>query len=159
MDCEFVDISKHFSKILRHGGCHEADGVVRWTHVWTRMKDAEETQNCNKEDWIDAHSRSTDKPRIEYCANQKHQRLCIRVVQGHSHDVAVNPNLFSCEKDTVELEGTHIPHGQLLQLQSILENGLWTGGLSLRSTRQACFFSESARIVIETVNDRPDRTR
>ena len=60
-NCEFVNISKHFTKILRHGGCHGADGAVRWTLVLTLMEDAEQTPNWNKKDWIDALSRSTDK--------------------------------------------------------------------------------------------------
>ena len=53
-------------------------------------------------------------------------------VQGHSHDVTLNPTVIS-------LKETHLPHGLLFQLSSILENGLWAGGLSLRSTRQPCF--------------------
>ena len=60
-DCKFVNISKHVTKMLRHGSCHEADGAVRWTHVLTLMEDAEQTPNWNKKDWIDALSRSTDK--------------------------------------------------------------------------------------------------
>ena len=48
-DCEFVHISRHFTKILRHTGCHESDGAVRWNHVLTRMPSAEQTLYWKKE--------------------------------------------------------------------------------------------------------------
>ena len=28
--CKFRHMSKHFTRLLRHGSCHEADGAVRW---------------------------------------------------------------------------------------------------------------------------------
>ena len=62
-DCEFVDISRHFTKIPGHGGCHEAGGARRWDHVWTSMPSAEQTQKWDKEKWIDAVGRSADKSR------------------------------------------------------------------------------------------------
>ena len=34
-DCEFVHISRHLTKILRHTECHESDGAVRWDHILT----------------------------------------------------------------------------------------------------------------------------
>ena len=44
--------------------------------------------------------------------------------------------------------------------KSILENGLWAGGSSLRGTRQACFLSplNPHNLFIKTANDRLDRT-
>ena len=59
------------------------------------MEDVEQTQNCNKEHWIDALSRSTDKPRMEHCEAQNGAIIYTRAVQGHSHGVTMNPNLFS----------------------------------------------------------------
>ena len=35
--------------------------AVRWAHVLTNMPSAEQTQNWDKEKWIDALSRSADK--------------------------------------------------------------------------------------------------
>ena len=64
-------------------------------HVLTRMEDAEQTQNWNREDWIDALSRSTDKPRTEYCEDHNGTIIYIRAVQGHSYGATMNPNLFS----------------------------------------------------------------
>ena len=37
---------------------------------WTLMEDAEQTSTRNKENWIDALSRSTDKPRMDNCQGQ-----------------------------------------------------------------------------------------
>ena len=67
----------------------------------TLVGDAEHTQDWNQEEWIDVLSRSTDKPRVEYCEDQKGTIMHTRSLQGH----------------TVELEGTHIPHGQLFHQQ------------------------------------------
>ena len=56
----------------------------------------------------------------------------------------------------------HVFHtGRSSNNKSILENGLWAGGSSLRSTRQACFLSpllNPKEFVIETADDRLDRT-
>ena len=82
MDYEFVFISKHFTKILRHGCCHEADGAVRWDHVLTNMPSAEQTQFWDTEKWIDAVGRSADKPRTENCEDQNGTIVYIRAVQG-----------------------------------------------------------------------------
>ena len=94
------------TKILRHGVCHEAARAPRWSNVLTLLGDAEDT---NKEEWFDLLSRSTDKPRREYCEDQNGTVIYIRAMQGHGHGVTINSDLFS----TVDLERTHIPHGQL----------------------------------------------
>ena len=62
------------------------------------MVDAKQTQNWNKEDFINAFSRSTDKPRMEYCEDQKGTMIYIGAVQGHSHGVSINPTLFSLKQ-------------------------------------------------------------
>ena len=140
-DCEFKNMSRRFTKILRHGGCHEADGAVRWAHVLSILEDAEQSQKRDKQPRIDLLSRSVDKPREEYCEDQIRTIIFIRAVQGHSHGASINPNLFSLKE--IPLNWTeHISHtGSSSNYKSIQENGLWAGGLSLRSTRQACFFS------------------
>ena len=97
-DGEFVHISRHLTKILRHGGRHEADGTVRWDHVLTNMPSAEQTQYWDKEEWIDALGRSAEKPRIEYCEDQNGTIIYIRAVQGHSHGARINPTVFSSTK-------------------------------------------------------------
>ena len=63
--------------------------------VLALLEDAEQTQTWNKENLIDALSRSTDKPIMEYCDDQHETIIYIRPVQGHSHGVAINPQLFS----------------------------------------------------------------
>ena len=73
----------------------------------------------------------------------------------------INPNLVSLKQIPLKLEGTHIPHGQLFQVQ--INPREWFVGRKIESKKhETSFFlltSESARIVIETANDRVDRTR
>ena len=58
--------SKRFMRILRHGGCYEAARAVRWTYVLSLLEDAEDR---NKEEWIEALGRSTDKPKRSFVRN------------------------------------------------------------------------------------------
>ena len=80
------------------------------------MEDAEQTQNRNKEDWIDALSRSTDKPRMQ-CA-----------MQGHSHGVTTNPTLSSLKEIPLSWKENVVHTGSSSDYKSILENGLWARG-------------------------------
>ena len=68
------------------------------------MEDAEHSQDWNKEKRIDVLSRLTDKPRMEYCEDQNGTIIHIRALQGHSHWVAIKPDLFSLKQIRVELE-------------------------------------------------------
>ena len=53
---------------------------------------------------------------MEYCEDQEGTIIFyFSAVQGHSHGANINPKLFSLTH-TVELEGTHIPHGEAFQL-------------------------------------------
>ena len=92
MICEFTDISKQFTRVLRHGGCHEADGAVRWAYILSLLEGAED---WNKEKSFDGLGRSSGKPRMECCEDQNGTIIYIRAVQGHSHGVTINPNMFS----------------------------------------------------------------
>ena len=106
------NMSKHFMEILRHGGCHEADGAVRLSFVLTRMEDAEQTQNWIREDWIDAFGCSTDKPRLEYWQDQNGTIIIYtRAVQRHSNGVAINPQLFSLQQMSLNKK-EHVPSGR-----------------------------------------------
>ena len=97
-DCEFRDISKHFTRILRHGGYHETDGAVPRAHVLSLLKDA--------------------------------------ALQGHSHR-----GRFSVKQIPSGWK-EHVCHtGSFSNYKSIRETDLWAGGLSLRSAKQARFFS------------------
>ena len=57
------------------------------------MEDAEQTQKWNKEDQIDALSRSTDKPRIEYCEDQNGRTVYIFVQDKATVTVFSQSNL------------------------------------------------------------------
>ena len=45
-----------------------------------------------------AVGRSIDKPRMVYCEDHNGTILYIRALQGHSHGVAISPNLFSVKQ-------------------------------------------------------------
>ena len=122
-------------RILRHGGCYEAVRAVRWTYVLSLLEDAEDR---NKEEWIEALGRSTDKPRKEYC---EERTVTIRALQGHSHGVAINPNLFSLKQIPLGWKEHTFHTGSSFNHNSVPEKGQWAGGLSLRSARQASFLS------------------
>ena len=127
--------------MLRHKGCQEADGAEQWANVLSLLKDAEHTQDRKKARWIDVLGRSTDKPRMEHCEEQSGTIRYIRALQGHSHGVAIHPNLFS-SKQVPFVWKEHLFHRTVLPTANqSLRYGLCAGGLSLRSTRQACFCS------------------
>ena len=114
----------------------------------------------DKEQWIDALGRSTDKPRMECCEDQKGTIIDIRASQGHSHCVSVNPTLFILTKIPLNWK-EHIFHtGSSSNVKSILENGLWAGGLESEKHETSLFLltSKSAGFVIKTADDRLDRT-
>ena len=125
------------------------------------MEHVGETQKWNTDDWIDALSRSTDKPIVEYCENQNGTTVHIRAVQGHSLGANINPTSFWIEADTVELEGTQIPQGHLFQLW--IHPGEWFMRRRIDSEKHKTNLfhhtSKSARFVIATANDRMDKTR
>ena len=71
---------------------------------------------------------------MEYCEDQNGTIICTCSLQGHNRGVAVSPALFSFvlfETDTVELEGTPVPHGPLSQLQ--INPGEWSVGRTIES--------------------------
>ena len=140
-DCEFVHISQHFTKILRHTRWHEADGALRGNHVWTNMPSTEHTQHLDTEKWIDALGRSVEKSSMENWEDHHGAIIYIRAVQRHSHGARINPTLLSFTKRPLKWK-EHIFHtGSSSNSKCISDNGLWDGGLSLRRTRQACFLS------------------
>ena len=141
--CESKKLFQTPAKILRHRNCHEAARALRCSNVLTLLGDAEDT---HKEELFHLVSRSTDKPSREYCEDQNGTVIYFRALQGHSHGVTINSDLFS----TVEVERTHIPQGQFYK--SIR----FTGRRSVSNKDKTGLFllsSESARTVIATEFD------
>ena len=64
----------------------------------------------------------------------------IRALLGHSHGVAINPNLF-CLEQILSGWKEHLFHTRSSSNNNQSLIIVWAGGWSLRSTRQACFFS------------------
>ena len=99
----------------------------------------EGAEDWNKEKSIDGLGRSSDKPRMECCEGQSGTIIYIRAVQGHSHGVTINPNMFSLRQIPLNWKD-HIFHTEICcNYESVLQYGRWEGDLSFRSTRQACF--------------------
>ena len=114
------------------------DGYTFW-HSWKMLK------MLREENWIDVLSRSTDKPRMEYCEDQNGTIICTRALQGRSHGVAIDPDLFSLKQTPLNWK-EHIFHtGSSSNYKSIPE---------LHKTSLFFLISESARIVIATAYDR-----
>ena len=99
-------------------------------HSWKMLKIG------TKKNGIEALGRSTDKPRKEYC---EERLVTIRALQGHSHGVANNPNLFSLKQIPLGWKEHTFHTGSSFNHNSVPEKGQWAGGLSLRSARQASF--------------------
>ena len=91
---------------------------------------------------ISSGKRWRTKKKFQYCLNPNypHQFQCLRAIQGHSGST-INPAL----QDNVLLpEGFteyiyHIGNGK--DLRSIVKHGLIPGGVSLKTGRQAVFFT------------------
>ena len=84
------------------------------------MDDAEQTHDWNKETWIDVLGRSGGKLRMECCKDQNGTINYTRASHGHCQGGRNQSRLVLFETDTVELEGTHTPHGHVLQLNQFL---------------------------------------
>ena len=119
------------------------DGYTFW-HSWKVLK---MLKMLREENWIDVLSRPTVKPRMEYCEDQHGTIICTRALQGRSHGVAIDPDLFSLKQTPLNWK-EHIFHtGSSSNCKSIPE---------LHKTSLFFLISESARIVIATAYDRLD---
>ena len=87
------------------------------------MEDAKETQNRDKEKWIDAlQSFHRQNPEWSVVRPKKKKTIIyIRAVQGNSHDVTMNQNLF------------YLRQTPLSSMEHKIHTHRWT--------RQICFFS------------------
>ena len=82
------------------------------------MEDVDQTRNLEHDNFGLTHS-VVSRPNPEWSVvRTKRERFSTFVhVQGHSQGVAIHPDLLSLKPILFEWEGTHIPHGQLFQLQ------------------------------------------
>ena len=89
-----------------------------------------------------------------YCEDRNGKIINIRAVQGHSDGVTIQSCFY--QTDTVELEATHVPHGQLFQLA--INPREWPVVRRIESKKHETSLSrvtsKTARIFIETANDR-----
>ena len=154
-------VSKFITRLLRHSQTvhREDDGAVHHDQVIDecKKKHFDNTEYWSvemKKDFVNAPHWSIDKwksvlakgggqkKRFQYCLNPNypHQFLYLRASQGHSGST-INPAL----QDNVLLpEGFteniyHVGNGK--ELRSIVNHGLIPGGVSLKTGRQAVFFT------------------
>ena len=137
---EFVSISKNFTKIPRHTGCHESDGAVRSDHVLKSMQRAEQTQSWDTEKWM---------PLVVLLTNPdwsivrvKTERLFTFV--PYKDTVIVSQSIQLCflwKRYHWVGKNTYSMWWALPTLNQSWGVAFWAGGWSSRSTRQACFFS------------------
>ena len=90
------------------------------------MEDAEQTRCWNKENWIDALSRSSDKPRMESCEDQDGTIIHIRAFARPQSRSRNQSRRVLFGTDAVALQRTYIPHGRPFQLQ--INPGEWSMG-------------------------------
>ena len=156
-DCDFRDISKHFAYVLRHGGCHEADGAVRWVHVLSLLEDAEQTQTWDKENWIDALLQRTQTGESGGPSRNVSLHSCISTPQSWGHHQC--KRLF--ETDTVSLERTKTPQGQFIQLQINIRAWSMETRFESEKPKTGLFLvgSEPAGTVIATASTKRHHTR
>ena len=154
-------MSKFITRLLRHSGTsyREADGAVHHdqvvdecnqrqsddTEYWSdeMKKDFANAPHWSIETWISVLAKGGgQKKRFQYCLNPNypHQFVYFRAIRGHSGST-INPAL----QDNVLLpEGFteciyHVGNGK--ELRSIVNHGFIPGGVSLRTGRQAVFFT------------------
>ena len=117
------------------------------------------TYNKRKADWrTESFYRQTQSGVLRGPKRNVYVHSCIAWPQSWGCNQSKH-HLF--ETDTVELEGTQIPHGQLFQLQMKPRERSKGSRLDSEKYETSMFHhtSETARIVIETANDRLERTR
>ena len=124
-------------------------------HAWKMLS---KLKIGTKKIWIDALNRSTYKPRMEYCGDQNGTTIYIRAVQVHSH------SLLSVQTCLLRIKPTFCS----MKARPLKWKDTFHTGSSSNSQTKQCrrikfekhdgslflLTSESARIVIETANDR-----
>ena len=106
-------------------------------------KDFVNAPHWSIENWISLLAKGGgQKKRFQYCLNPNypHQFLYLRAIQGHSGstvNLALQDNVLLPEGFTVFFY--HVGNGK--ELRSTVNHGLIQGGVSLRTGRQAVFFT------------------
>ena len=148
-----IRLLRHSQKVSR-----EEDGGVHYHQVIDacKKKQSENTwywsdemkkHSVNAPNWsilqmdISSGKKWTEK-KVQYCLNPNypHQCLCLRAIQGHSGSTinpALQDNVLLPEDFTEYMH--HVGNGKVLR--STVIHGLIPGGVSLKTGRQAVFFT------------------
>ena len=143
-DAHCFQVSKFITRLLRHskqGKKKSSDDTGYWSYEM--KKQFANAPPWSLEKWISVLAKGGgQKKRFQYCVNPNYSQkiLYLRAIQGHSGGT-MNPAL----QDNVLLpEGftEHMYHvGNGKELSSIVNHGLIPGGVSLRTGREAVFFT------------------
>ena len=146
-------VSKFITRLLRHSQKvhREDDGAVHYdqvideckkkqydyTEYWSveRKKEFVNAPHWPIEKWISVLAKGGPKKRFQYCLNPSylHQFLYLRAIPGNS-----GSTIFLAVQDNVLLPEGFTEYGK--ELRSIVNHGLISGGVSLRTGRQTVSF-------------------
>ena len=101
----------------------------------------EHEKHWTDRDWIYVLPISMEMPRFQICMNEGGRTTHIRAIQGHRGEHFCRSSILRSERHAFELEEMIFHTGSSRNYRSIVETGLWAGGIGSRRSRQACFFS------------------
>ena len=137
--CQVLQGCLALQMVLRHGGCHDGDGTMRCIRFDTLGGCWAYSRLEERENWNHVLSLFTN-PERSIAKHQHGTIVYIRAVQRHRSVLhSIKPCFLGKRYGWVGKTTFHT--ASFSNLKSIPENGFWTGGLSLRNTRQACLFS------------------
>ena len=135
------DAGVHYDQIIDECKKKQSDNAGYWSDEV--KKDFVNVLHWSIEKWISVLAKGGgQKKRFQNCLNPNYPQkfLYLRAIQGHSGST-INPAL---QDNVLFLEGFteyvyHVGNGK--ELRSIVNHGLIPGGVSLRTGRQAVFFT------------------
>ena len=138
-------VSKRLSTLRRHGQLpREEDGAIEF---W-RLKDHLRNHFVQSQHWSDEKWKSTmangggNNKKFQYCTESSgHQILYLRALQGHSGRNSIDPSLQDNVLSPDNFFGYIYHIGCAINLHSIMNSGLISGGQNLGKERQTVFFT------------------
>ena len=166
-------MSKFITRLLRHSqkAYREDDGAVHDDQVIDECKEKQfdntrywsdemqkhlvSAQHWSIEKWVSVLARGgRQKKRFQCCLNPNypHQFLYLRAIHGHSGSTinpALQDNVLLSEGFTEYIH--HVGNGN--ELRSLVNHGLISGRVSLKTGRQAVFFTVVNRAIQKILGD------
>ena len=128
-----VQVSKKVTKMVRHYSQDErqSDAALHWDAFRTVLLKAfakHGARDFSDQQWLRFVHEGSSKTRIEYCEDSKNSLAYFRAIQGHTGGIPIDPELMECIR--IPFNWKRFIYHRLCSftIQSILENGLITGG-------------------------------